>query len=297
MNEKFITANNIELAYDEFGDTNNPVILLIMGLGTQVMAWPEAFCEQLATAGFRVIRFDNRDIGLSQKMSHTPVPNLPKLMIKSRFGLKFQVPYTLDDMAMDAVELLNQLSIDRAHIVGASMGGMIAQLVAANHPNKTASLTSIMSSSGKRGLPAASSVITRKLIAKPPAEIEAAIAFRVKVLQAIGSVGPHKPSVEELTAKARRSYERSVHPPGFARQLAAILHNGSRVHALKRIESPSLIIHGKVDPLVPMECGIDTARHIPNSQLKLIDHMGHDFPDSLIPTLAGLVSTHTRSSQ
>ena len=292
MSERYIRANGIELAYDEFGNSTSPVILLIMGLGTQMIAWPEAFCLGLAARGFRVIRFDNRDIGLSQKMDGNRVPHILKMAAFSRLSLPFDVPYKLHDMAADAVGLLDELDIESAHIVGASMGGMIAQLIAANFPFRVLSLTSIMSSSGRKSLPGARRKVTLHMLRRPvSADPQALQDYAMRTWRLIGSPA-YQPSDAELREKLSKSYERSYYPPGHARQMAAIMASGDRIKELKKVVAPTLVIHGKADPLVPVEGGIDTAHLVRGARLELIEGMGHDLPLPLLPHFVDLISEH-----
>jgi pimeloyl-ACP methyl ester carboxylesterase len=290
-------ANGIGIFYDEFGKPSDPAVLLIMGLATQMIAWPESLCERIAAAGYRVIRFDNRDIGLSTKMEGSPRYSLPWAMAKAWMGLRVASPYSLDDMARDAVGLLDTLGIAKAHIVGASMGGMIAQIVAARYPDRCVSLTSIMSTSGDRKLPGPKRQAFAALSGKrPPAnDREAMIQFGMNVLRAIGSPGYPTPE-PELRAAVERAMARSVYPAGFVRQMLAILANGSRAELLKTIRMPALVLHGEGDPLVPIEGGRDTARLIPGAQLKTIPGWGHDLPQPLVPQLADWVIEHIQTA-
>ena len=291
-----ITANGIEIEYDEFGASDAPAILLIMGLGTQMTAWSVPFCERLAGHGFRVIRFDNRDVGLSSKFHDQRAPSMARFMFTKLLGLSLKVPYTLDDMADDAVGLLDALQIDEAHIVGASMGGMIAQLIVGRFPDRCYSLTSIMSTSGDPSLPQASAEVRRMLLAPRPgaSQHEAVVQRIMHSYRTIGSPGFQR-SDEDLRQLVEDSIKRSYYPQGFMRHVAAIAANGSRVDLLNRILTPTLVIHGKDDPLVPVECGVHTAEQIKNSRLELIDGMGHDLPPKLTDRLADLVGDHTRT--
>jgi pimeloyl-ACP methyl ester carboxylesterase len=292
MKEQYVTANGIELAYDEFGDLGHPVILLIMGLGTQMIAWPEEFCLGLAARGYRVIRFDNRDIGLSQKMDGARVPHMLRMAAFSRFNLPFQVPYKLHDMAQDAIGLLDALDIGSAHIVGASMGGMIAQLIAAHFPFRVLSLTSIMSTSGRKSLPGADRKVAMHMLRRPAStDAQVLQQYAMRTWRLIGSPA-YQPSDDALREKLSRSYQRSYYPAGHARQMAAIMASGDRVVALAKIMTPTLVIHGKADPLVPVAGGIDTARLVRGAKLELIEGMGHDLPQPLLPHFVDLISTH-----
>lgn len=289
-------SNGIEIFYDAFGKASDPAVLLIMGLATQMIGWPDALCERIAAQGYRVIRFDNRDIGLSSKIEGGPRYNLPWAIAKAWMGLGVQSPYSLDDMARDAVGLLDALDIDKAHIVGASMGGMIAQIVAARYPDRCLSLTSIMSTSGDRRLPGPTRAAFVPMRGKRPplGDREATIRFGMSVLRAIGSPGYPTPD-DELRALVARAVDRSVYPAGFPRQLLAILANGSRVELLKTIRMPTLVLHGEGDPLVPVEGGRDTARLIPDAKLVTIPGWGHDMPSALVPKLADLVIKHLKT--
>jgi pimeloyl-ACP methyl ester carboxylesterase len=291
MTEQYIDVKGIRIAYDQFGDISHPAILLIMGLGTQMTSWPETFCQGLADKGYRVLRFDNRDIGLSSKMHNAKTPGLMKMMLYAKLGLTIEVPYTLIDMANDAVGLMNGLNIEKAHIIGASMGGMIAQLVAAHYPERTLSLTSIMSTSGRRSLPGPSLKILRQMAKRPANNEEAYLDSAMQLWALIGSPD-YLPTPQELRKRIRINYQRSYYPPGYIRQVAAIAASGDRVELLKKINTPTLIIHGRSDQLVPEKCGIDTAQLIPNAQLELIDGMGHDLPQPLLARFIDLINSY-----
>jgi pimeloyl-ACP methyl ester carboxylesterase len=296
MTEKYLEANGMRLAYDEFGDASQPTILLIMGLGTQMIAWPESMCQGLADRGYHVVRFDNRDIGLSQKMDGADIPGVIKMAAFSRLNLHLDVPYRLGDMASDAIGVLDALEIDRAHFVGASMGGMIAQLVAGHYPERVASLTSIMSTSGCRSLPSPDKKITLHMVRRPKnADPDALLEYALRTWHLIGSPG-FRPTRDALLKKLAASYQRSYYPQGHARQMAAIIASGDRVEVLKQIKAPTLVIHGKDDALVPVTGGIDTARLVPDAKLELIDGMGHDLPQALLPYFVELISNHADSA-
>lgn len=294
MTGQIIEANGISLAYDEFGERSDPTILLVMGLGTQMIAWPEVFCEDLAARGYHVLRFDNRDVGLSQKFDGARNPNMAQVLLASMLGLPVRVPYGLEDMAEDAAGLLDALDIDAVHIVGASMGGMISQLFAAHYPQRCLSLTSIMSSSGRRGLRGARPRVSRQLLNRPTSgDPQVRMAHALKTQRLISS--PAYPQSEaELKAKILTAVQRSNYTHGYFRQLAASIANGSRVRHLKRISAPTLVLHGRDDPLVPVSHGIDTARWVPNARLEVIDGWGHDLPKQLLPRFAELIDSHAR---
>ena len=292
MSEQYIKANGIRLAYEEFGDLERPVILLIMGLATQMIAWPVDFCQGLSEQGYRVIRFDNRDIGLSEKMEGQKVPGMLKLAACSRFGVPVKVPYKLRDMAKDAVGLMDALEIEAAHVVGASMGGMIAQLMAGLYPYRVLSLTSIMSTSGHRSLPGANRKVALHMVRRPAStDSEAVQKHAMRTWRLIGSPA-YQPSDEALREKLSNSINRSFYPEGHTRHMAAIMASGDRVEVLKKIIAPTLVIHGKEDALVPVSGGIDTAKYVKNSTLELFDGMGHDLPVELLPRFVELITAH-----
>jgi pimeloyl-ACP methyl ester carboxylesterase len=292
MSEQYASANGITLAYEEFGDAGHPVILLIMGLGTQMIAWPDEFCESLAARGYRVVRFDNRDIGLSQKIGDAQPPHVLKMLALSRLSVSFRVPYRLQDMAQDAIGLMDALDIQSAHVVGASMGGMIAQLLAAHFPFRVQTLTSIMSTSGRKSLPGAKPAVALHMLRRPNSNDASVLQdYSMKTWRLIGSPA-YQPSDDELREKLTRSFQRSYYPSGHSRQMAAIIASGDRVAVLKKIVAPTLVIHGRSDPLVPVAGGIDTARLVRGAKLELIDGMGHDLPRPLLPRFVDLISQH-----
>jgi len=292
-----ISANGIEIAYDDRGKPDDPAILLIMGLATQMIAWPEALCDSLAAHGFRVLRFDNRDVGLSTKFEAAPPIDLGAVLQRVMAGEKIDPPYDLTDMAGDTVGLMDRLAIKKAHIVGASMGGMIAQIVAAKYPNRVRSLVSIMSSSGDPGLPQAKpEAMTAIMQARPSgSDREMAIEHGMRIYKAIGSPGFPTPD-DELRAKVGAAFDRSYYPAGVGRQFAAIVASGSRVELLERLSVPTLVLHGADDPLVPVEAGRHTAAQIPGSTLTVIPGMGHDIANGLIPILVEAIATHCRAA-
>ncbi|MES2096959.1 MAG: alpha/beta hydrolase [Pseudomonadota bacterium] len=280
-----IQANGIEIEYESYGADSDPVVLLIMGLGAQLTLWPLPFVEALVARGYRVIRYDNRDIGLSQKFDAAGIPEIPRIVASLMTGQTPDAPYLLGDMAADAAGLLDALGIDKAHIMGASMGGMIAQMVAANHPGKTLSLTSIMSTTGNPMLPPATPEAMAVLTTRPDGtDMESIVAHGVKLESVIGSPDyPADPT--ELRARVERDFLRMYYPPGFARQMAAIVASGDRRAALATITAPTMVIHGVDDPLVPLAGGRDTAATIPGAQIVEIAGMGHNLPEPLIPVI------------
>jgi pimeloyl-ACP methyl ester carboxylesterase len=291
------TANGITIEYESLGDPAAPVVLLIMGLGMQMVAWPDPFCARLVQSGFRVVRFDNRDIGLSKKLDELGTPRMGSVIMRALLGLPVRAPYSLDDMARDAVGLLDALGVGKAHVVGASMGGMIAQQLAALHPERVLSLTSIMSTTGARHLPRPRARVLRAMLSRPSdaTVVEAVVEHYERLFGIIGSPGYPTP-VEPFRERLRQSVERSYHPAGVARQLVAILAAGDRSPALGRISCPTLVIHGKSDPLVPYQGGVDTALRIRDAALVLLDGYGHDLPPQLLDRLAGLIATHARAA-
>lgn len=272
-----VEANGIRIEYDTFGDKSSPPLLLIIGLGGQMIDWDNEICEALAAKGLYIIRFDNRDSGLSTKFDDTGMPDIMEAFTANLQGTPIKAPYTLDDMADDAAGLLEALGIDKAHICGMSMGGMIAQTITIRHPQRVLSLVSIYSSTGNPDLPQPKPEIMQLLITPPPNEREASIEFMVKVFRTIAGTGfPFDEAwIRDLAA---RRYDRSFYPEGVARQLVAILAHGNRKSALGSVTVPTLIIHGDEDPLVPIEAGKDTANAIPSSRLIIIKGMGHDLP-------------------
>jgi pimeloyl-ACP methyl ester carboxylesterase len=280
-------ANGVELEYETFGKAGDPALLLIMGLGAQLTLWPEDLCHKLVAKGFYVIRYDNRDVGLSTKLDAAGVPDMPSI-----FAGKAKPPYTLDDMAADAAALLDALGVEKAHIVGASMGGMIAQLVAANHPEKTLSLTSIMSTTGNPAVPPATPEAMQALTTRLPADtpMDALVDHAVKTYGVIGSpIYSYDTPVER--ARIRAGLERSIYPAGFARQMAAIVANGDRREKLKGVTAPTVVIHGAADPLVNVAGGKDTAASIKGAELIVIPDMGHDLPPFTLDQVVDAIVT------
>jgi pimeloyl-ACP methyl ester carboxylesterase len=279
MNEQFAELGDITLCYETFGDAENPTLLLIMGLATQMIGWHADFCGQLAERGFHVVRFDNRDSGRSTHIKARP-PKIGELALRSKKPAR----YTLEDMADDAVGLLDHLGVDKAHVVGASMGGMIAQTVAIRHPQRVLSLVSIMSNTGGRlaGQPALA--VYPVLFKTAPREREAFADHVAKTFDKIGSPGFER-DLEEVREMARVSHDRGRDSAAPGRQLAAIIASPDRGKDLGKITVPTLVIHGKADKLVRPSGGRATARKIPGSRLMLIDGMGHDLPRAAWPRI------------
>ncbi len=296
-----ITSNDIELEYELLGDradSQAPVIILIMGLGMQLIAWPDEFCAALVAHGFRVIRFDNRDVGLSSRITSGKRPNLVWAMLAAKLRLPVRSPYTLADMADDIIGLLDGLGIVRAHVVGASMGGMIAQVMAAKYPQRVASLTSIMSTSGNPKLPRPRGDAVKTLLSKPsdPKNPVIVIDHLIKVFGVIGSPGFVADPVA-LRDQLSRAVKRAYYPAGVARQLLAVIASGDRRPLLHTIKAPTLVIHGAADPLIPLAAGQDTVDNIPGARLMAIDGMGHDLPQALLEPLANAIAAHCRQNE
>jgi len=294
-----LSANGIRIAFDTAGDAKSTPLLLLHGLGMQLTSWPDAFVDGLVELGFYVIRFDQRDCGLSAKFERAAKPGLAwsriKLALAARLGLPFKPPYSLDDMAGDALGVLSALGVARAHLVGVEMGGMVAQILAARHPQRVLSLTSIMSSSGRRGLPGPTPGARHALRSHPAdgRDLDALIDHAVAVQQAIGS--PAYPTPEkQLRRRAARSLRRAYCPGGAARQMLAVAAAPDRSALLRSIAAPTLVIHGARDPVLPLACGEDTAAQVPGARLEVIEGMGHDLPPQLNERMLALIDAHAR---
>jgi pimeloyl-ACP methyl ester carboxylesterase len=278
--EQLVTANNIHINYDSFGDKSHPAIVLIMGLATQMIYWDEQFCKLLASQGFWVIRFDNRDNGKSTWLDSNPPPTCLALLTNAVFKRPIGATYLLSDMMNDTVGLLDALHLESAHIVGASMGGMIAQEIAIHHPHRVKTLTSIMSTTGNRKLPKPSTAFSFKMLKPPPKDVNKAVTFGMHVWRLIQ--GEHYPFDQpKVLGLITRALQRGFNPAGNTRQLAAILDSPDRTQALNTLKVPSLIIHGEDDPLVLVACGYATAKAIPNAKIKTYPGMGHTIPSQL----------------
>ncbi|MCW9052424.1 MAG: alpha/beta fold hydrolase [Motiliproteus sp.] len=285
------TANGIDIAYQSFGEEQHPCILLIMGLGSQMQTWHDGFCSRLADCGYRVVRFDNRDCGQSSVLDNQGVPNLGAILK----GQHQPLAYTLKELARDAIGLLDFLHIERAHVVGASMGGMIAQLLAIDWPKRLHTLTAIMSSSGRHGLPGPTPEAQKVLFTPPPLNLteETFVPFFVNNWRVVA--GNKLPFEEDrIRELASSTWQRGYHPTGIARQFAAMVMDGDRTQRLAKVGTPTLVIHGGEDPLIPPDCGRDIADAVPGAQFHLIEGMGHDFPISCWDELVGTIVGHTR---
>jgi pimeloyl-ACP methyl ester carboxylesterase len=280
MPEQLCTVDgDVELCFETFGDPEAPAVLLTMGLATQMLGWHEDFCAELADRGFHVIRFDNRDCGRSKRMNGA-VPSILQLLRRD----KRAASYTLEDMAGDGVALLDHLGIEAAHVVGASMGGMIAQTMAARYPDRVLSLVSLMSNTGARWSGQPSPRLYHVLLKPPPRDREAYKEHAVWVFSKIGSADFERDN-DDLRRIAGMSYDRGINPAGTSRQLAAIIASGDRTTLLREITAPTLVIHGTKDKLVPPSGGRATARASPGARLLLIEGMAHDIPRGAWPQM------------
>jgi pimeloyl-ACP methyl ester carboxylesterase len=289
-----VQRNGLTLTYDSFGRTEDPALLLIHGPGMQLIDWEPAFCRQLAQAGFYVIRFDNRDVGLSTHFHDRPVPNIAAVVLAVAQGSDPGLAYTLGDMAADAAWLLDALAIERAHVMGVSMGGMIAQRLAIHHGPRLLSLTSIMSTTGGRDLPPPAPAAAAILLSPPPVSRPAFIERSVADARILCAGYPPNEALQRARAAAR--FDRAFDPAGVGRQFAAILGDGSRRTALRGVTVPTLVIHGAEDPLVPAAGGRDTADHIPGARLLTLPRMGHDLPPALYATVIAAFGDHARAA-
>ena len=285
-------SGDLEIYYEDMGDPNDPAVLLIMGLGAQLLLWRTEFCEKLVNQGLRVIRYDNRDVGLSSKVTgqRSGAPLLPR-MARSFLGLKSPAVYTLEDVADDAAALLDHLNIETAHIVGASMGGMIAQVFAARHHARTSTLAIIFSSNNQAVLPPPGPKQLLAILQRPKDSTrEAIIANAVRVTKIIGSPGFPVPE-DQIRAEAIEGYDRAYYPAGVGRHFAAILGSGSLLHYDRQITAPTVVIHGKADKLMRPSGGRAIARAIKGARLVLFDGMGHELPRELWDDIVGELKT------
>ncbi len=288
-----LKANGIQIEYETFGDRNAIPLLLVMGLGAQMIHWRAEFCKLLADAGHYVIRFDNRDVGLSEKFHSSGLPDIAALMGQRLTGQTLQLAYTLDDMANDAFGVLDALDLSAAHICGASMGGMIVQTMAINKPERVLTMTSIMSTTANPGLPPGRPEAMAALMSPPATDRESAIERNLVVAGVIGSPD-YRDDPVAARKRAADAYDRSSYTDGVARQMAAVIAAENRRPALEIVTTPTLVIHGKADPLVPVEGGIDTHEAIKGSDLLLIDGMGHDLPEALWGQIVENMSNMTK---
>ena len=291
-------ANGIEIEYESFGAPDAEAMLLISGLGSQMLRWAAPFCDMLVARGHRVVRFDNRDAGLSTHFTGATAPDLAALAGAMAEGLRPEIPYTLHDMAEDTIGLLDALEIERAHFVGRSMGGMIAQLLAGNYPHRTRSLTAIMSSTGNPGLPPPTPAAMAMLMRRPPNPFddeEGFLAHSATLARTIGSTGyPFDEAAQRSLALAE--VKRAYNPSGFGRQIAAIAAMGDLRPMLRKIALPTLVIHGAQDPLIPPACGKDIAQNVQDAALMIVEGMGHDVPAPLYETVADAIVRNARKN-
>lgn len=291
-----IKANNLTIEYEDIGPKDGPVILLVMGLAAQMTFWPDAMLKALTDAGFRVIRFDNRDIGLTSKLHSKRAPN-PIVQVAARLiGFTGLAPYTLHDMVADTVGLMDALKIKKAHLVGVSMGGMISQLLAGTHPDRVASLTSIMSGTLNPRIGGPSPRITVPLfLNRAKANTRDEIIKRsIAMFSLIKTEGD---DVSEIEKKLEIAFDRSYYPAGIRRQLAAIIATGDLRPHVRKITAPTLVIHGSKDPLAPLEGGKDSARNIKGARLEIIEGMAHDLPKKFLPRITALIVDHAKSAE
>jgi len=289
-----VVANGIGIEVDDQGPANAEPLLLIMGLGMQLIGWPDELVQALVSRGFRVIRLDNRDAGLSQQFDHLGVPNLALGAIRHALHLPVRAPYGIGDMAADAVGVLDALGIERAHVCGASLGGMISQHVAARHPGRVKSLTLMMTTSGNRRLPQAQWAVQRALLSRPDgSDADSVVRHLQRVLAIIGSPAyPAEP--ERLRQRLQQTVQRAWRPAGTARQLVAVAADGDRRAMLKSITAPTAIVHGEADPLIPVAAGRELAQLIPGAMADWVPGMGHDLPVQLLPRFADTIAANAR---
>jgi len=293
-----VKANGIQLEYDAMGNPACPPLLLIMGLGGQLIHWDDDFCRQLVDRGVYIVRFDNRDTGLSTRFESAGLPDMAELLDARLQGRSIETPYTLEDMAADAAGLLEALNIKKAHICGSSMGGMIAQTLALHHPQRLLSLTSIYSTTGNPDLPQPQPAAMEALLTPQPAERQAYLDFNVRTMQAIAGSG--FPFDEQFIRRiSARAYDRAFYPPGVGRQMMAVMAQKDRTAALGSVTVPTLVIHGTADPLVPAAHGQATADAIPGAQLLLVEGMGHDLPHikGPWPQVIDAIAAHVKAAK
>ena len=294
-----VHANNITIELEDHGEKDDPAILLIMGYSAQLVYWPPAFIAALVARGYRVVSFDNRDVGLSYKFDKVRPPSaLRQVLVKKLLPGRSQAPYNLGDMARDAVGVLDALEIDAAHIVGVSMGGMIGQIVAADHAHRALSFTAVMSSTNAPGLPGPSARVRASLM--QTARVKATTREeQLDLMLGFGSMiasEENKTRTEERRELLGQALDRSFYPAGPKRQMAAIIETGNLRPTARRITAPTLVVHGADDPLIPAECGRDIAAAVPGARFELIEGMGHDFPQSKLDPLAALVANHCEAA-
>jgi pimeloyl-ACP methyl ester carboxylesterase len=289
-------VRGLRIEYESLGDPSKPTVLLIMGLGQQLVAWPDDFCEMLVGSGFRVVRYDHRDTGLSSKIEGRGEIGVPQAFMRLQMALPVPAPYTLEDLADDAEGLAEQLGLERFHVLGVSMGGMIGQILAARHPRRVVTLTSVMSTSGEKhlppGRPDALALLARP---RPKGGREALIDFGVTARRLLAGPG-YPTSEEEMRAMSARAIDRAWYPPGFGRHTLAVLASPDRKDRLERLRVPTLVVHGRDDPLVPPAHGARVAELVPGASLEVVDGMGHDLAPGVRELLARFVADHVRAA-
>jgi pimeloyl-ACP methyl ester carboxylesterase len=287
-------ANGIEIYYETFGDRDGEPLLLVNGLGSQCISYEPDFCNAFVDRGFFVIRFDNRDVGLSTKID-TPHLDFQRLLAKAFAGERVEAPYLLSDMAADAVGLLDHLGIDSAHIVGMSMGGMVVQTIAVEYPERVRTMTSIMSTTGDRDVGTSESEAAAVLVAPPAKSQDEYMANYLEQWKILA--GPVYYDEARFRRRGAAAYERCYFPPGTGRQLLGIIASGSRSKELRSIDIPTLVIHGKIDPLVTLSGGERTAEVIPGAELLVFEDMGHDLPPALWPQYVEAITNHANGTR
>lgn len=275
--EDFAMVDGLQICWNSFGNESDPAIILIAGMGTQMIGWDDEFCMRLAARGFRVIRYDNRDIGRSSRLDHVGLPDVTRAMTRAWLKLPVKAPYLIDDMTADLVGLMNALGIRKAHVVGSSMGGTIAQTLAFRYPERVLSMTSIMSTTGDPDLPQPLTSVVYAVMRPMPPKLEDYVEQYVETWKKL-RMDRFPEEAERDRDRAVRNHARGLNPAGSARHMLAILASGSRRKALANVSAPSLVIHGNLDPLVPLAAGVDTARSIPGAELLVLDDMGHSMP-------------------
>jgi pimeloyl-ACP methyl ester carboxylesterase len=289
-----VTSNQLKIAYEEYGNSLDPVLMMVQGLGIPLSGWPPTLIDALVAEHFRVIIFDNRDIGQSQLLHHMKIPNMLMQILRRKLHLRVKAPYQLTDMMRDVEGLMDALQIESAHVVGVSMGGMIAQLLAIHAPQRVKTLTSIMSTTGSRKLPGPTKELLRHITRGPKtATYQAGVEFQWKLWRLLEG-SRYRMSEEEMAEFLRGNFERGMTAAGVARQTLAILAAPPRNKKLRKIDIPTLVIHGDADPLVPVECGLDTAKSVPGAQTAVFEGMGHTLPLALIERFARLITQQAK---
>lgn len=294
--ENVINVNGVDIAYQLHGNSSQPTLLLIHGLSTPLTGWPKAMVNAFVAANFQVLLLDNRDVGRSEQLDHFSIPNMGWIITKLKLGLSIKTPYQLEDMMQDVVALLDALNLAEVHVVGASMGGMIAQLMAIHHPRRVKTLTSIMSTTGYKKLPGIDKNIRKTLMQKPVSrDYKDQMDYHIKKWQVIGS--PDYPCSEtDLQQYVESMLQRGITAKGTIRQMLSIMATGNREDALSKLDIPSLVIHGDKDGLVNLAGGKATAKAIPNAKLRVYPGMGHDFPVELIPNIVNDIVAHVNTN-